>query len=62
MKLDESGIRPNPTPLFAFEGSKARAMRRDTTRHSCRKNSVGNFRGGGRFECLQCDHGERLDP
>ncbi|CAB4299753.1 unnamed protein product [Prunus armeniaca] len=25
MKLDENGIRPNPTPLFAFEGSKARA-------------------------------------
>ncbi|CAB4268397.1 unnamed protein product [Prunus armeniaca] len=26
MKLDESGIRTNPTPLFAFKGSKARAI------------------------------------
>ncbi|KAI5344546.1 hypothetical protein L3X38_012423 [Prunus dulcis] len=26
MKLDENGIRPNPTLFFAFEGSKARAI------------------------------------
>ncbi|XP_021824587.1 uncharacterized protein LOC110765693 [Prunus avium] len=26
MKLDEKGIRPNPTPLFAFDGSKARVI------------------------------------
>ncbi|CAB4269366.1 unnamed protein product [Prunus armeniaca] len=49
MKLDENGIRPNPTPLFAFEGSKARA-RGDVTLPviAAGENSFSDFRGGGR--------------